>query len=328
METNYIYSTSRVNTLSQYLLTKTDIERLLVAAPGEELQEALKETYLAPFLLRVPEEDMAAAIELTLIEAKRLLHRIAPHGDRFRLLWVQYDLHNLRVFAKAAARGLPYETAVTYCSERGIYTPAELYHHVSEQTLNRVQPGWQDAYDAAARMAAAGQRDAIDGVFDAAYFATVTRIAFYARDAFLSRYLRVYIDLYNLRSRLRMLRHPHLQFTPAFVSGGTFAAAEIDSYDQVVGALAQFGGADWWQAALSAYEETGNTTELDARVDDYLVTLAYQASSDQFSSAALVLYYLRCRQAAANVRTIVVGKYSGQPVATIRRNLRLAYVND
>jgi vacuolar-type H+-ATPase subunit C/Vma6 len=47
-----------------------------------------------------------------------------------------------------------------------------------------------------------------------------------------------------------------------------------------------------------------------------------------FSSASLVLYYLLCRQAAANIRTIVVGRNSGQSEEAIRANLRLAYVND
>jgi hypothetical protein len=41
-----------------------------------------------------------------------------------------------------------------------------------------------------------------------------------------------------------------------------------------------------------------------------------------------VLYYLKCRQAAANIRTIVVGKESGMSEADIRANLRMAHVNN
>ena len=50
MQTSYIYSVSRANTLKQFLLTKTDIERLLVVESDAELHTALKETYLAPFV--------------------------------------------------------------------------------------------------------------------------------------------------------------------------------------------------------------------------------------------------------------------------------------
>ena len=46
MQTSFIYSASRTNALSEELLTKTDIDRLLVASPGEGLH-TLKETYLA-----------------------------------------------------------------------------------------------------------------------------------------------------------------------------------------------------------------------------------------------------------------------------------------
>jgi Archaeal/vacuolar-type H+-ATPase subunit C len=84
----------------------------------------------------------------------------------------------------------------------------------------------------------------------------------------------------------------------------------------------------FFTAAVDAYDATGNTTQLDARIDDYLVTLAKAASTDMFSSASLVLYYLRARQAAQNIRTIVVGRSSGMTEDAIRANLRLAYVNN
>ncbi len=101
MQTSYIYSASKANALSQALLSITEIERLLVADPGDDLQSALKESYLASYVVRVPDEDVSLAIEETLTHAKKLIHRITPQGDMFRIMWVQYDIHNLRVFAKA-----------------------------------------------------------------------------------------------------------------------------------------------------------------------------------------------------------------------------------
>jgi vacuolar-type H+-ATPase subunit C/Vma6 len=84
----------------------------------------------------------------------------------------------------------------------------------------------------------------------------------------------------------------------------------------------------FWDHAIATFLEQGSTTELDARADEYLLTLAREASYDMFSSASLVFYYLLCRQAAANIRTIVVGKDSGLSDVDIRANLRLAYVNN
>jgi len=328
MQTAYIYSASRVNALTQFLLTRTEIERLLVAAPGTELQSALKETYLAPYIVRVPSESVAEAIEQTLIDAKRLIHRIAPQGDMFRVLWVQYDIHNLRVFAKTQVRGVALELCRSQLSARGIYDPQYLAEQVESRNLNALQSGWQEAYDAALQAAERSGVRAIDQIFDQLYFTTSTRIALSAHDPFIHRYLATYIDLYNLKVRIRQLRHAAVVERTPFIPGGTFGADTIETIEQVFMQLARFGGESFWAAAISHYQTTGHTTRLDARADEYLVHIAKEASYDMFSAGSLVLYYLLCRQAAANVRTIVVGRENGQSEVDIRANLRLAYVNE
>lgn len=327
MKTSYIYSVSRTNTLAQYLLTKTDIERLLVAEAGSDLQSALKETYLAPYLLHVPSGEMSDAIEQTLIDAKKLVHRIAPKGNMFRVLWVQYDIHNLRVFVKGAVKNLSLETLLPYVSERGIYTPTELYTHAQNGTLSALQSGWQEKYTEAFRLAEQGELDQVDAVLDSLYFATCKRIAHEYGDVFIKEYVSAMIDTYNLKSRLRTIKYPQLVTIP-YVAGGTISGDELTTNEQVFTALQRLGGLEFWQEALDFYLKTGNSTRIDARADEYLLTVAKRASADMFSSASLVLYYLQCRQAAANVRTIVVGKNSGMNEENIRANLRMKYVND
>lgn len=327
MHTAYTYSASRVRTLEEYLLTRTDIDRLLVAKPGADLASALKETYLAPYLLRVGEERLSDAIELTLVDAKRLIHRIAPQGDMFRVLWVQYDVHNLRVFARALSTGTSFTDCESYCSTRGIYEPSYLFAHAEQGTLDRLQPGWHAAFEAALRHANAGELDRVDGVLDGELFASLARIARAGGDAFLSGHVAAVIDLYNCRARLRVLTNPAVASAPGFVEGGSFSAARLDTREQVAAALAQLRDEEFWKDAFAHYDETGHTTRLDARFDEYLTARAAEASVDVFSSASLVRYYLLCRQAAANVRTIVVGRNSGMSDADIRANLRLTYVH-
>ncbi|MCA9354280.1 MAG: V-type ATPase subunit [Candidatus Kaiserbacteria bacterium] len=327
MQTSYIYSVSRVNALTQFLLSKTDVERLLVADPGEDLQSALKETYLAPYVLRVPNESVPLAVEQTLIDAKRLIHKLAPKGDMFRIMWVQYDVHNLRVFAKAAAKGLSYEDCKPYLSERGIYQPEYLYAQIEARALASLQIEWQKAYDAAVELSTAGKLDEVDGVFDELYFTTSKRIVDTLGDAFMKTYFATLVDLYNLKSRLRHLKND-VSFSPSFVTGGTFAADAIETEEATLAMFARHGGVEYWKNALEYFTATGNFTQIDARSADCLLAVAKEASYDMFSSASLVLYYLKCRQAAANVRAIVVGKNNGLTVEDIRSNLRLAYVND
>lgn len=328
MHTKYIHSVSRINTLSDLLLSKNDIERLMVAEPGSDLQRALKETYLAPYVARTPGEDVPLAIEQTLIDAKRLIHKIVPDSDLFRVLWVQYDMHNLRVFVKARVKGWDFVACQPYLSERGIYDPFVLYTHATEGTLDTLQPAWQVAYTNALELATAGELPAIDGIFDELYFTTSRRIVDETKDEFMKTYLANLIDLYNLKSRLRHLKNETVSFTPAFIEGGTFTETAIETKETVYARFAKMGPTDFWKDALEYFETTGNFTRIDARAPEYLLGLAKKVSRDLFSSASVVLYYLRCRQAAANTRSIVVGKNSGLTEADIRANLRMAYVND
>lgn len=328
METTYIYSASKANALSEELLNKTDIERLLVASPGDDLQSALKETYLAEYVVQVPEESVPLAIEETLKHAKKLIHRIAPQGDLFRIMWVQYDLHNLRVFAKGRAAGHSYEDCKPFLSERGIYPSEYLYEHVDGGTLNRLHIGWQEVYDRAAAVAESGDLTALDGIIDQLYFDTSKRIVNRIGDAFMKTYLQTLIDLYNLKSRLRQLQNETVPFELQFVDGGSFAPAQIETLEGVLAMFGRFGGSEYWTDALQEYQETGNFTQLDSKAADFLLVTARQGSYDMFSSASLVFYYLKCRQSAANIRTIVVGKNSGLEADEIQRNLRIAYVRD
>lgn len=328
MQTSYIYSVSRVNALSQSLLSKTDIEFLLATEPGEALQSALKETYLAPYVLRVPNENVSLAIEQTLIDAKRLIHRLAPNGDMFRIMWVQYDIHNLRAFAKATAKGLALEEVKPFLSERGIYQPEYLHARIEERALSSLQKGWQEAYDKAVALVGEGKMDLVDGVFDELYFITSRRIVETIGDAFIKQYFSTLVDFYNLKSRLRHLKNEGVRFEPAFVPGGSFSAESIMTLEQTLAMFARHGGVEYWKSALEFFVETGNFTRIDALVADRLLTVAKEGSYDMFSSASLVLYYLKCRQAAANIRIIVVGKNSGMSIEDIRANLRMAYVND
>jgi vacuolar-type H+-ATPase subunit C/Vma6 len=328
MQTSYIYSASKVNALSQFLLNRTNIDRLLVANPGEDLQSALKETYLAPYVVHVPDESVPLAIEETLKHAKKLIHRITPRGDMFRIMWVQYDVHNLRVFAKASVAGMSYDDCKPYLSERGIYPSQYLYEHAENSTLNNLQISWQEPYSKALQIAAGGDLSDLDGIFDELFFATSKRIDESVGDAFMHTYLQTLIDLFNIKSQLRHLKNEAINFSPKFVDGGTFGPERIETLDNTLATFERFGGAEYWSDAIEFYQETGNFTKIDARSADYLLTVARQGSYDMFSSASLVLYYLKCRQAAANIRTIVVGKNSGMSEADIRTNLRMAYVND
>lgn len=326
MQTSYIYSTSRINTVSEELLTMADIDRLLVAKPGGEFTEALKETYLASYLIQAA-GDVRVAIRSAEHEAKLLLTQVSPDTSLLKPLWLRYDVHNLRVIAKATVAGVAIEEVDNHFSSLGAYDPAYLQEAVSGNFLNRLEQDWQEAYDEAIRVASGGDLEAVDGIFDELYFATAGRLIAQSRDVFMARYFKAMIDLHNLKSRLRTLTYPNMTFRANFIVGGNYGRSEIDTKEQVLATYAKLGNESHWRDAIEYYTATNNTTRLDARAEDYLVSLTREAAYNMFSSASLVLYYLRSQQSADNIRTILVGLNAGMKQDDIRANLRIAYVN-
>ncbi len=326
MQTNYIYSTNRVTAVATTLLQTADIERLLQTTSSMELVDVLKETYLGAYLDTVTAEQVTSALETAVMDAKRTIETISPVKDLFQLLWIQHDIHNLRTFAKATRHEVSYSDLTGLLSERGHYSSTVLHSYLERNELNRLQTGWQEVYDQAVRHVADGEIDKVDALFDQLYFNTIIRLATWHRDVFLTVYVRALIDCYNLKAKLRVLRYPALTATTAHVSGGTFAASELETKDQVKQAAAVLGTVDW-EVALTQYEETGNTTVFDVCVDAYLFQLAKQASYDAFSSASIVRYYRLAEANVSNVRAIINGKNSRMDETIIRANLRLVYDN-
>lgn len=330
METSYIYSVSRVNALSEFLLTKADIDRLLITESGSELQSALKETYLAPYVSSVPDESVPLAISQTLIDAKKMIYKIVPKdkSEMFRILWIQYDIHDLRVFAKASVNNKSLEDSRPFLSERGIHTSDYIYSQIEAGSLDSIYKGWQEAYNKALEAVKQGKINIVDGIFDELYFETCKYIVDKKGDSFIKSYMKKVVDIYNLRSRLRHLKNKTVSFEPAFVSGGNIEVDQIETMEDTMVAFGRLEGSEFWKESVELFQETGNFTLIDVNSTEFLIRFAKDASSDMFSSASLVLYYLKCRQSASNIRTIVVGKNSGWSNTEIKANLRMAYVNE
>lgn len=326
MNTSYIYSASRVQALGQTLLTEADVERLLAAPTAGERFRALHESYLAPYL---DQDDMPAAmtaLDRHLQEVKRVVLGIAPEARPLSVLWLKYDFHNLRIFMRGKLERLSYEATTALFSGQSYYPADQFYEYAVANTLNRLEPELHEAYHEAYRYLEARDGAAADRIVDAAYFACVRRIVGGTTDSFLRQHVAGRIDLFNLTSRLRTLAHNHVDFDRVFVSGGTIRRDQIEILEQTLAAFAELGGESFWRAALTEYQDTGHSTRIDARADDYLLQQAVTTSVDIFSSASLVAYVLKAREAAATVRAVLVGTASGLPAHTIRHNLRPTYV--
>ncbi len=327
MQLSYIYSASRVNALSTALPKKSDYERLITATSEAEMLSVLRDTFAVSVIEQMPAGSLDEVLEATLLQVKQTLLQIAPKADPLRFLWVQYDIHNLRLFAKAKRGAHGWSDVQVYVSHRGLYDPSYLYEHAENSTLNRLVAGWQETYEQMVSYIEQREIRKADAVADALYFTMMKDELLKTNDNSIRAYVERSIDMYNIKARLRALQTPTGVSGNSWISGGAVSLSAIETKEMILQVL-QTMSHDDWRGAIEYMETTGNSSRLDARVDEYIASVARHASYSGFQASSLLFYYLLCRQAAVNIRIIAAAKKSGMSQQDVRINLRMTYVND
>ena len=133
-----------------------------------------------------------------------LYRHVAPDRSIIDVFRVKYDYHNAKVLLKSEARGVD---AGTLLVDTGRVSPEELQEHVRASDF-RGLPGHLAGAIAQARdtLGSTGDPQLSDFVLDRAYFEDMFDLARASGSAFLEGYVRINIDVANLKSLVRTLR--------------------------------------------------------------------------------------------------------------------------
>ncbi len=332
MGTSYTYSASRVKTIERLFLTAADIERLLSAAPGAELVQELKDTYLSEYIAGNDIESVFKALEQSKIETKILLEKISPKPTLFDFVWVRYDFHNLRLFLRAKAAGLSLDEVRVYMSTLGTHNPDRLHELVEsgsniDDSPEKLDADLKAAYKNALKVMNEKEIAFADIEMDKSYFAIIKKLADKSKNSVIKEIVKLQIDLFNLKTKLRILLVPRVEDDRLwFVEGGSFSLVEIETKEKTVKKLKTFGDEKYWREALLSYEKEGNLTSLDAKIDDYLLSRIIKSNQEVFSFSTLLAHVVKVQNMALIIQAIVAGKDSGQNELAIREQLRTIYV--
>ncbi len=322
MSTSYIYSSSRVKALDKSLLSESDVERLLSAKNTLELLKILKDTYLANFIAGEEVDDIFKALEEGKFEAKTLLEKIAPEPDLLDYFWLRFDMHNLKVAIRAKKVEKNLEEVLPALSKLSKYDAVNLFECIINNNLDRVAGDLKNIYDRASKMF--DEQDVVmaDLEIDKGYFSLVKSLAERNNHKVLEDVIRLQIDLYNLKTSLRVSSLKIVNEEICFVKGGSFSYDVIDTKEKTLAKLFSFGGDKFWKEAVTEYVETGHFTLFNVKSDDYFLTAIKGMDSDVFSIITLLSYFLKQQSMSLNIQAIVAGKESGQSEEVIRKQLR------
>ncbi|MBQ3140493.1 MAG: V-type ATPase subunit [Clostridia bacterium] len=325
MSEKYYYAVARTAEKENSLLDAQKLEQL-IAAPSA--QAALKLLAGTVYAEQAEQLSGPAAFEKMLEAQSRqtfdYLREVCPQPQLAQMYLVAYDVANLKVLLRQRFLGADLSHLL---SELGTLPLSELKEAVAVEDYDRLEPELRAVLMQAAELYEKNAEiSVIDFELDAAQFAAQLRLAKEGRSEFLAQWVRVRIDLANLRDFLRTREGGKQAFYPCFIAGGTL---DVDFFtDTLVTGEATLPE----RLVLTPYAElaktvedaleSGSLTALEKQCDDYVTEYIRGGGGVAFGPEKLAAYVTAKQTEIAALRMILVGKINSIPADVIRARLR------
>lgn len=329
---NYLFGSARVSALTNSLIGRDQLDRLLNAPTAARCAELLAE-YGIP-VARDPETG-AFLREKTLLDLLRKSFRevgeATENAPFSRILRWQYDCNNIKAAIK--------------CFRRGIDPGGMLFdfgNFDTDTVLNAVrlndfstleEPFAGAAAEATGAFAKTGNPQWVDLILDKACFAAMLRDARLSRNEFVTDLVVRKIDLTNLLICIRLMRMKsgeagRLLLADAVIPGGTLdgeflAQAYAGSEEQLWKKL-YYSDLEGFAARI---KDAGSPlTAVERAADDFWMTLVQRAKLIPYGVEPMTAYLIAVENEVRNLRIILAGLDAGLPAGTIRERVRMSYV--
>lgn len=317
----------RIRALERGLLGRERIERMMDAKSDDEAVRVLADCgyeEISPVSAQTLERALANEREKTYAMAAQMLP--ASFIDVFR---VRYDYHNVKTLIKAEAMNENADGLIVEAGRVPKHKLLDIYRNLAFSSLPKMMV--DSVIDARDVLARTNDPQRSDFLLDTACVKEMLLSAEESGSDFLMGYVRLYIDLLNLRS---VVRADRIQKGPDFLrlilcDGGNISVSRISS--GVTGGAAL---EDAFTGNLSDTAAVGTTvmrgdsplTAFEKRCDDLLTQYLQKCRYVPFGEQPIISY-LAAREAEMNtIRTIITGRLAGVSMESIRERLREAYV--
>lgn len=314
MDSTYLYSGTYASVLTSRLLTEAKRELLLSSTSLSEVRTILQDTVIAPYLSDT--SDLKSATRGFLVAEIATLRRLAPDPQVMSILLLRHDYYNLKYITLGIRTGLSGEAILKQCRDLGTIKPERLLRLIETNTLRFTHPELGTLYRTLSESATFPH-----ALVDETLLRHMHQLASAYPDSFVSQYVAVIIDLYNLRMRLRVLVNPDsnaLAITGTFVLGGTMTSAGLASLDSTLIRLERFGGAGHWREACETFATHHDFSAIDKAADDYLHRFLKSASIAIHSPAPLFAYYHAVIEHVQFIDAVITAHTVGLDNATLR----------
>ena len=196
-DTDYLAISARIRAMENRLLTRERMDRMIEARDDGEAMKSLAECGYA-------EGPLDAVLAQARAEVFKDMEQGAPDPRLVEVFQIKYDYHNAKTILKAQAQGVDPERLLL---AGGRCDPAALWDGWKREALTGTSEAFKKAMEQArAALADGGDPQQADLILDRACYSEMAGLAKELESPFLQGYVRLSVDVANLRAAVRVAR--------------------------------------------------------------------------------------------------------------------------
>lgn len=328
----YVFASARVRGAEKNLLTREMAEKMADSRNADEALRILLDLgYGGEDAEARDNADTDSLLSRELMKTYDFILEVAPDKSVFDPFFCPYEYHNLKVLLKAEFAETDPEPALIHI---GALSPEQLTEMVRERSFSDMSETMRNAVSEAIEVfSRTKDPQRIDFILDRACYAEMSAAAGRTGSRFIQDYVRLSIDLINLKTfiRIREMKRPWEFLKQVFLAGGSldetfFEDSFEDSLEQLSEKLLSCGLSDIVSEGGAALSETGRFTVLEKLCDDKLISFAEDAKYVSFGVEPLAAYLIAREGDIRLARIILAGLEQGLAREAIAERMRKTYV--
>lgn len=328
---DFVEASAYLRVLEKRMLNNDSINRIMDAPNASEALKLLSQNSEYEFSALKRTEDYESVLKDELKKTYDLLYKLSNHREVVDIPAAKYDFHNLKVALKSKYlnKDMSYlysnVTTLNIEDAESFIFKGEKRDDLPEYVLNAVD-------EAEGSFAENKDPQEIDIILDRHMFAYMLSLCEKAENDFITEYVRLSIDFYNIKTLMRVknMQKGTRFLNECFVPGGlTDTDYFLEHYDKQPDALASvfyykyFG--DTVRKGLDDYSKTGNYGSLERLFDNCLIEYVKKAKYVAFGAAVLFSYIISKENEIRQIRILVTCKKNNIRDDMLKERLRDNY---
>lgn len=323
----YLYASGLIRTLENKMPDLNDIERMTDASGSSEAFKVFNDTDYADNLLDVEAKDFNKALEDDFIQLKDLFFHIVPDEILLKIIFYQYDFHNIKLCFKEKYSEKNLEE---YSSSLGFSNYQKVRKAIIDGERGDLPEKIEEAINYIKKRI--NEEKAlpylIDRWADQKYFETIYNLSQKTNNIFIKKLVLLQIDIVNLKNFIRgkRMNRENDYIVSELLPNGNISLKEFKELvekpiEEGVGYLRKYFSKEAARF-IDDFLEKKNLWELEKNLENLETNFIRQSKFIAYGPEVVLGYYHAKKNATRNVRLIMTAKLNNIKSEEIKQRTR------